>query len=635
MTGLLSNTLFPSPARCAYGLLLLALGLASPQLVRADAPSMSPATIRKVKRATVHLQVRVSNGSVYEGTGFLVDEPGLIVTNAHVVGMLEPNSRKPLKVDVTINSGEPDSKTFPGQVLGADRGTDLAVLRISAAGLPEPLKLGTAKNLNELQDVYIFGFPLGKQLGKNITIVKSSVSSLRKSSAGSITRIQVNGGMNPGNSGGPVTDAEGQVVGVAVAVIKNTSINFAIPSDHVRNFLNGRIDYVTRLTSYHAGDQIKMPVRVHLIDPLGRARKVMVELWTGPAGNARPSTGTTEPKALPDDSTKQVITLTYNAKEGMADGEVVLPKLSDPKHVYWVRPAVTNAAGDTYWVAAVGRPLGMLVNRLPVQLKYKPPAKVMFLDSSSNATLRMRDDEGGEGNIRSNFSVIMREQPTGEADGGSRQYRMNFLRVSAGIFINDKPITGKGDRGDMSRILNDMVKFLTLNVEMDGDGNQSKAEPNMARVPAGSREAVSDIADQVLQSLNVMTVSLSGDTLSPLKTWKAQRLLEIGPLGMALPAQADLKYTYLGLRDQAGKKEAVIHMEGGLRGQRSNAGNVAGSVTGTLIVAPETGQVVGATATLKVDMDAKMKGSPLKMNGELAVNLKRSATPPPPPPKKN
>lgn len=621
-----------SPARLA-SFLVLAMLLADSGRVHADAPSINPATVRKVKRATVHLQVRVPSGAVYEGTGFFVDEPGLLVTNAHVLGMLEPNSRKPQQVTVTVNSGETDSKSYPSQVLGADRGTDLAVLRIAAKDLPEPLKLGTAKNLTELQEVFIFGFPFGKRLGKNITVSKSSVSSLRKSAAGTISRIQVNGGMNPGNSGGPVTDAEGLVIGVAVAVIKNSSVNFAIPSDHLRNFLNGRIDYVTRMTSYHDGDQIKMPVRVHLIDPLGRARKVMVEMWTGPGGNPRPSTGTSEPKAQTGDSAKQVIPLTYDKKAGMADGEVVLPKLPDPKHVYWIRPAVARASGETYWVAAAGRPLGMLVDRKPVQLKYQPPAKPMFIDLSSKAVLRMRDDEGGEGNIRSNFGVIMREQSAGEpAEGGGRIFRINFLRVSAGIFINDKAVTGKGDT---TQILNDMVRNLTLNIEMDGDGNQARYQANFGRAPRDSRAAISDISDQVMQSLTVLTVPLSGETLPPLKTWKAQRLLEVGPLGMAIPAQADLKYTYLGLRDQAGKKEAVLHVEGALRGQRSNSGNVGGSVTGTLMIAPETGQVVAATATLKVDMDATMKGSPLKMNGELAVNMKRNDKPPPQPrPKK-
>ena len=611
--------------------LLLAALWASAGLVRADAPAMSPATVRKVKRATVHLKVRVASGAVYEGTGFFIDAPGLIVTNAHVVGMLEPNSRKPLQVQVTVNSGEPDSKTYPGRVLGADRGIDLAVLRIAGAGLPQPLKLAPAKNITELQEVYIFGFPFGKRLGKNITISKSSVSSLRKRPSGGLARIQVNGGMNPGNSGGPVTDAEGNLIGVAVAVIKDSSINFAIPSDHVYEFLNGRIDYLNTSPAYRDGDQVKKPLRVHLIDPLGRARKVAVEMWTGPAGKPRPETGATEPKALPGDSPKQTVTLTYNKKTGLAEADLVLPKPADPKHVVWIRPTVTHPAGDTYWVMAYGLGVEAPVVRQPLRLKYQPAAKLMYVDLSSKAALKMRDDEGGEGTIRSSFRVVLREQPATEsaADGG-RLFHMKFTRVSANIRIDDKPLTGKGSTTPM---LNDLARNVTLNVEMDGEGNPTRVQANLGKSARESRGFITSITDQVIPSLLVLTVPLSGDTLPPLKTWKTRRLLDVGPMSISLPAEADLKYTYLGVRDQGGQKEAVVRVEGILRG-RSGASNVAGSVGGTLVLSAETGQVVTASTTLKLDMDAKLKDSLLKMNGELAVTLKRSATPPPPPPKK-
>jgi S1-C subfamily serine protease len=619
----------PSPARRAYGLPLLAMLLASSGLVRADSPAMSAATLRKVKQATVHLQVRVPSGTVYEGTGFFVDEPGLIVTNAHVLGMLEPNSRKPLQVDATINPGEANSKTYRGQVLGADRGTDLAVLRIAGSGLPQPLKVGTAKNVTELQEVYIFGFPFGKRLGKNITISKSSVSSLRKRPSGGLDRIQVNGGMNPGNSGGPVTDAEGNLIGVAVAVIKDSSINFAIPSDHVYEFLNGRIDYLNTSPAYRDGERIKKPLRVHLIDPLGRASKVAVEMWTGTAGKPRPETGPTEPKALPGDSAKQTVVLTYNKKTGLAVVDLVLPARSDPKQVVWIRPTVTHPAGDTYWVMAYSLGTEAPLERKPLQLKYQPGAKPMYVELASKASLRMRDDEGGEGTVRSNFRVVLREQPAAEsAAGGGRLFNVKFTRVTAGIFINDKPLTGKGSTTPM---LNDMVRNVTLNVEMDGDGNPTRAQANFGKTPRESRAFVTNISDQVIPSLLVLTVPLSGDTLPPLKTWKARRLLDVGPMSISLPAEADLKYTYLGFRAQGGQKEAVVGVEGMLRGQRG-AGNVAGSIGGTLVLSAETGQVVAASATLKLDMDAKFKDSPLKMNGELVVNLKRGVMPPPPPP---
>lgn len=67
-------------------------------------------------------------------------------------------------------------------------------------------------SLTEVQRVYIFGFPKGSALGKEITVSESSVSSLRKDSEGSLSQIQVNGGMQPGNSGGPVVDAGGAVL---------------------------------------------------------------------------------------------------------------------------------------------------------------------------------------------------------------------------------------------------------------------------------------------------------------------------------------------------------------------------------------------------------------------------------------
>ena len=67
------------------------------------------------------------------------------------------------------------------------------------------------------------------------------MSSLRKSANGRIHQVQVNGGMHPGNSGGPVIDGDGKVIGVAVSAIRATQINFAVPADYVRVFLMGRL----------------------------------------------------------------------------------------------------------------------------------------------------------------------------------------------------------------------------------------------------------------------------------------------------------------------------------------------------------------------------------------------------------
>src|ERR1019366_4778201 len=116
-------------------------------------------------------------------------------------------------VSVTVNSGEPNEYKVKGIVLGVDRTNDLAVLRTDSttAPLPPPLQVDSATKLTETQKVFVFGFPLGLQLGKAMTVTESSVTALRKNPAGILNQVQVKGGMNPGNSGGPVTDSRGVV----------------------------------------------------------------------------------------------------------------------------------------------------------------------------------------------------------------------------------------------------------------------------------------------------------------------------------------------------------------------------------------------------------------------------------------
>jgi S1-C subfamily serine protease len=206
---------------------------AEPAIPAGPVPAeMAADVVQKVKQSTAYLRVRRTGGDVAEGSGFFALEPGIVITNAHVVGMMRGGG-PPRGVDVVIHSGEAGEAKLAGTVLGVDRENDLAVLRVARgpSRLPAPLPVGTAAGLTETQSVYIFGFPFGAQLGKNITVSSSAVAALRRG-GGVLKQVQVNGGMNPGNSGGPVTDARGVVV--AVAGIAGTQINFAIPGDFIR-----------------------------------------------------------------------------------------------------------------------------------------------------------------------------------------------------------------------------------------------------------------------------------------------------------------------------------------------------------------------------------------------------------------
>lgn len=195
-------------------------------------------TIDKVKRNTVYIRV-LYRGAKREGgtgSGFVERESKHIITNAHVVGALKPKDPGPAIIELIFNSGDAKEYKMFGELVALDQAADLAIIHplrdpTVSVTVPEGLTLARKPKLDLLQQLFIFGFPFGESLGKEITASSTTISSIRKD------QIQVNGGMNPGNSGGPVVDAKGSVIGVAVAGIKNTNINFAIPADAVYDLI--------------------------------------------------------------------------------------------------------------------------------------------------------------------------------------------------------------------------------------------------------------------------------------------------------------------------------------------------------------------------------------------------------------
>jgi len=196
--------------------------------------------IRKVKSSTVYVRVRTSEGAS-SGSGFFAGKPGYVVTNAHVVGYGPREIRVPIQLEVVVDSGELGERTVLAKLYGVDVDADLALLRLDERNLPPPLPLGKAESLTETQEVVIFGYPFGEVLGKNVSVNRTTVSSLRKTN-GSIEVVQLAGGMNPGNSGGPVANAKGEVVGVSVAKLRGTdTIAFAIPAELAERFVTDQL----------------------------------------------------------------------------------------------------------------------------------------------------------------------------------------------------------------------------------------------------------------------------------------------------------------------------------------------------------------------------------------------------------
>jgi hypothetical protein len=155
--------------------------------------------------------------------------------------------------------------------------------------------------------------------------------------------------MHPGNSGGPVVNTRGEVIGVAVSGIVGTQVDFAVPGDFVHLILNGRVAEMGSAGPRVGADgTTTLPVTMKVIDPLNRVQEVALDVWTGDRGDARPP-ARTQPAALAGDSPHQRVKLAYN--QGTARADVPLPPLP-PGKVWWLQPAWVNSNGETYWASA-------------------------------------------------------------------------------------------------------------------------------------------------------------------------------------------------------------------------------------------------------------------------------------------
>ncbi len=154
-----------------------------------------------------------------QGSGFIVSADGLILTNAHVV-----RDAKDVTVKLT------DRREFQAKVLGFDPKTDVAVLKIDAKNLPV-VPLGSARNLKVGEWVLAIGSPFGFENSVSAGVVSAKGRSLPDDSF--VPFIQTDVAVNPGNSGGPLFNARGEVIGINSQIFSRTGgyqgLSFAIP----------------------------------------------------------------------------------------------------------------------------------------------------------------------------------------------------------------------------------------------------------------------------------------------------------------------------------------------------------------------------------------------------------------------
>jgi S1-C subfamily serine protease len=172
-----------------------------------------------------------------EGSGFVLDEEGEIVTNAHVVTDESTGKREPAE-NVYIEF--PDRNVVPAEIVGFDPFVDVALLKIAPAGLPlHPLELGDDADLRVGQPVAAIGSPFGEQQSLSTGVVSATDRSVKSLTQFEIFgAIQTDASINPGNSGGPLLDAGARVVGINQQIETNSGANdgvgFAVPVSAIK-----------------------------------------------------------------------------------------------------------------------------------------------------------------------------------------------------------------------------------------------------------------------------------------------------------------------------------------------------------------------------------------------------------------
>lgn len=340
------------------------------------------------------------------GSGFILTADGFIMTNAHVVDGAQ-------QVIVTLT----DKREFVARIVGSDKRTDVAVVKIEATGLP-PVKLGDPNRLKVGEWVMAIGSPFGLEN----TVTAGIVSAKGRDTGDYLPFIQTDVAINPGNSGGPLINMRGEVVGINSQIYSRSGgfmgISFAIPIDEAANVSNqlrasGRVQRgrlgvgigeVTKEVAESLGMSKPQGAFVSSVEPGSPAEKVGIEAgdiilkFDGKTIEKSSDLPRTVGNTKPGTSSKLTV-----LRRGVTREVAITVGEFEPEKVASTKPAAAEKAPDNSTAAQLlGLTVSDMTDGLKKELKLRGGVRV---DAVAEPALRAGIREGDVITQIANFEV--------------------------------------------------------------------------------------------------------------------------------------------------------------------------------------------------------------------------------------
>ena len=311
--------------------------------------------VAAIKDATVMITTSSGADSAMRGSGsgflFRIEgQTGYVATNHHVISAPRGSSGAGVTITVVLRSGTANEQKLRGEVVAASSDPDLAIVKIGGlANPPAPINVLNETEPVETMPVHVLGFPFGDSLAlgrgsPSVVVGRGSVSSVRRERSGKVATVLIDGAMNPGNSGGPVVDTKGRLVGVAVAAIRGANIGIAIPRRNLLEMLAGHPRGFAITAIKYRRPAAELTASVPLFDPFDNIKEM--SLIHGLTGEVRvlSKPGSPQPKWAELSGGKKTA---LQVKEHRAEGTILIEPAAgkDAELVYQL--SYRDARGQT------------------------------------------------------------------------------------------------------------------------------------------------------------------------------------------------------------------------------------------------------------------------------------------------